>query len=185
LAAENFDSLRDAYNNWERVVKPSDSRNTVNREAADAIYQKMKTLRVSLQQAVKPYPEVARLYETLEIVSSGRVAELAAVQINLPQSATADMEGRLVTELQGLIIAKSLADHPEFRSNGIALLKTLVNRGNVVCVAALSSLAGLVTTDQEKAEVLAMIPAIIQQQPWQQAELDKVAQRVALAGNPG
>jgi hypothetical protein len=186
LSSENFESLREAYVNWTKVLKSSDLKTTSNRDTVDSIFQKMKTLRVSLQQGVTPYPEIARLYETLEIVSSGRADELGGVEIDLPlTSDPTGVEGRLVLELQGLVIAKSLANRPELRAKGLALLKTLVQRGSVVSVAALSSLAGLAATDQEKRELIAMIPGVLQQQPWQQVEIDKVAQRIKLAEGPG
>lgn len=185
LSAENYDSLREAYTNWLKIIKSTESKGSVSQETADSVYEKMNSLRIALQQGVKPYPEIAHFYETLEIVSSGRVTDLANVQINLPEnSGQNDIERRLIAELQGLVIAKTLANHPEFRPKGIEMLKMLVQRGEVVSVAALSALAGLALTDQEKNEVKAMIPGLVQQQPWQKAEVDKLAAQIVV-GEPG
>jgi hypothetical protein len=182
LSAENYDSLHEAYNNWVKTIK---SKGSENLETVDALNQKMKSLRTGLLQGATPYPEIARFYETLEIVSSGRVMDFANVQINLPDNAgQANIESQLIAELQGLLIAKTLANHSEFRPKGIELLKMLVQRGEVVSVAALSALAGLAINDQEKNELKAMIPAIVQRQPWQKAEIDRVT-AVMVAGEPG
>jgi len=158
------------------------SKTSVGQETLDAVYEKMKSLRVTLKQGVQPYPQLAGFYETLETVNSGKLIDLANIQINLPESGgQSAIDSRLIVELQGLIVAKSLANHPEYRAKGIELLKMLVQRGNVVSVAAFSSLVGLAATFEEKKELKAMLPGVTQQQPWQQAELEKLASQITLA----
>jgi len=186
LSAENYDSLRDAYTNWTKMLKSHESKGSVPKESIDAVFEKMKSLRTTLLQGAKPYPEIARFYETLEIVSSGRMMDIAGVQVNLPENGgQSEISGRVIAELQGLVIAKSLANYPGFRIRGIELLKMLVQRGQVTSVAALSSLVGLMVTDEEKKALKAMIPALIQQQPWQQVEIEKLAGQITLSGEPG
>jgi hypothetical protein len=180
LASETYDSMHNVYENWFKVVQKGvkDSKN--EDEKLNKLYEKF----VFLQQAIKEngfdsYRAIGEIYEVLGLINKGEVALLADLKFSFPSSnESVELADQFLSELKGFVVAKALSDVPEYRDRGVVLLTDLANKGMAVSVAALSVLVELAETEDARKNLLALIPAIVQRQPWQQVEIEKLKERL-------
>jgi hypothetical protein len=168
LASENYQALKTSHSAWVASLKDTD---TASREK---LKERVRGLRSILAVSGQPYQDVSKLYETLEMSESGRLKEVAALNFELPSNSGVEhMDKRLLPELRALVVAQSLADSSEFSEQGLRYLRELVEKGEVVSVAAAASLAHLAKDKQEAEGALKQISSLEKRQPWQSDLLRK------------
>ena len=124
----------------------------------------------SLGKAIEPYPQMAQVYAALADLRSGTKK---ADQIKFfYEQGYATGEPRLVQELQDLLVSKYLLDQ-DLEKGRSALVK-LAEMGSYVAPAAISTLAKISETEEQRAAVLKLADAVAARQPESAAVLEEV-----------
>jgi hypothetical protein len=124
----------------------------------------------SLGKAIEPYPQMAQIYAALADLRSG-TKKADQVKFFYEQG-YATGEARLVQELQDLLVSKYLLDQ-DLEKGRFALVK-LAEQGSYVAPAAISTLAKISETEEQRSAALKLADAVAARQPESAALLEEV-----------
>jgi len=197
-ATQTFNELREQYNTMvtkqeeaktlERALssktgsEKDDSAKKIDelKKETEQLWEKVK-LRADALESPAPFDILGRLYKGMAAarMNDYDAAESALIKTPWEISGRPGSGERMVAELATLGLARSLLDSEKHSVAAKGALKGLAERGDFAAVGAVSSLASVVSTDEEKKAVRDLAEKIKSRLPAQEKFLSEATERVA------
>lgn len=161
-------SVQSAFEDVSNIA--ADSTSNEDKAKREQALRSLKGGIKSLSEAVAPYPQMAEYYQAISQLELGEIKPSNVKFIFNSGYAAGDQ--RFFQELQDLTVAKYLLDLDLVA--GKKALQQLVDKGEFVAAAAVSVLARLATTAEEKQSALKQIAALSKRQPEVAGQLETI-----------